>query len=187
VDDADAPDLGFRIEELGAQRVRFLIPAQRTWESVTVLSTALVAWLACELVVGGVLYSLVSGRTANPGGAGGILFLAVWLLFWTYGGLMVVYQWYWLYAGVEIVDLTGNELQLRRVVPGYTRTRTFALADLRELRVDSIGQLRFMSGQEEVEFGQSLDALSARVLLEEIAVRHPHLPADSFYEGYSAA
>lgn len=179
-----AQRIGFQIEDLGGSSVRFVVPARRTWEGLGILSVALVAWLVCEILVGGVLLSLLTGRSANPGGIGGVIFLGGWLAFWTYGGLLVVYQWLWVLAGVEVLELHRGVLHLERSVPGLVRAREYPLAEIRDLRLDEDGPVRFSWRGESVELAESLEPLSARVLLEEIAVRQPLVVDDSFFASY---
>lgn len=95
---------------------------------------------------------------------GGLIFIPVWLTFWTFGGVMAmkwvlhpgpstsrafillwllgwaagetwaVYQWFWTAFGKEIVLAKEGALTVKRDVLGLGRTRSFPIGSVANLR-----------------------------------------------------
>jgi hypothetical protein len=99
---------------------------------------------------------------------GSLLFLPIWLAFWTFGGIMAMkwvlhprpstprafislwlvgwllgeswalYSWLWTAFGKEVVRVKEGSLTVRRDVLGFGRDRSFPLASLSQLRARGI-------------------------------------------------
>jgi hypothetical protein len=182
----------------------FLVPAQRSWAAIVFLTLWLIGWAVGEFFAIGALVSILTGQTnLGAGGLGGALFLLVWVGFWTFGGLMALFEWLWNLSGREAVGLNGDRLRIEQRVPGWTRGRDFRLAQIRDLRLaerlddlpmgrltDAMGAgqtaLHFTYGEggQAVTFAAGLDGDNARILLEEIAVRQPAIVAAEFFRDY---
>src|SRR5438046_4390217 len=96
-----------RIEEDGAT-LRITIPSQKQLYLIVFMSVWLIPWALGELTVGGIivggLTALLTGNVAGAPGvipalAGGGLFLLVWFIGWTVGGLWALYVWLWQVSG----------------------------------------------------------------------------------------
>lgn len=62
-------------------------------------------------------------------------FLALWLLFWTFAGVLVTAAFAWNAFGRETLEISGRALTIRQLVFGMGRTREYPLDQIRAFRV----------------------------------------------------
>jgi hypothetical protein len=160
--------------------VRVTIPAPRNWFLVFFLPLWLAGWVVGEVAVGGKLF------TDPPDGGEG-LFLAVWLVLWTLGGLLFTFFWLWNLAGKEIVALDDESLSIRYAIGGSGWTRRFERAEVRDLRVSQASAMDFRSafgwwlggngtmafdyGARTYRFGRGIDEAEAKQVVAELGPR----------------
>ncbi len=179
------------------------IPAKRYWFLIPMLGAWLCLWVLGEIAGLGFLIGGLFGFGQGEEGGGALLFAAafaaVWLTLWTLGGIAAVYTLLWQVAGREVITIDGLVLRIERRVPCWTRVWEYRLEDVRELRMPPVpslpwpynaqqvhswplgrgaGLLAFDYGAKTIRFGLSLDEAEAKMLLAEIAQRHPSLVAN---------
>jgi hypothetical protein len=158
------------------------LPSPRRPAAVLLLA----AWLAAWVVgLGFVTQQLVQGDGIGPDA----LFLVVWAVVWVIAGALSAVYLAWLLAGCERITLDGDQLRIRRAVWGAGITRTYAIADVRELRtfgrelapvlaagLDLAGRgssgLRFNYRDDVVLFARALDERAAHGLVERLLAHH---------------
>ena len=105
------------------------ISARRHWGIILFLGFWLCGWVMGESFA---LKTLLTGH-ANDAGIGGSIFLAIWLTFWTVGGIAAWYMWLWSLTGEETIVVGRDALSIRRTVLGMGRTMLVMTRDLRDL------------------------------------------------------
>jgi hypothetical protein len=131
---APPPSLGPRIQELGDTLVVTFRP-RRSWGELLFLSFWLAFWTFGGLAA---LYGLAG---AGPGGR---VFLLLWLSGWAFGEVFVAVQIAWQLAGREFLTVTANQLEVRKQVGRFDRTRR-----LHVLAVDDVVPERVPSDEDE--------------------------------------
>ncbi|MBE2186433.1 MAG: hypothetical protein IAE99_06650 [Rhodothermales bacterium] len=164
------------------------IPARRSWFAVAFLSVWLVGWAFGWVAA----FASVLGLLDTKPGDGFVLF---WLVGWTVGGVFALYSWQWLVFGREVLHVSreGLTVQRKALFPG--RTKRYAAASMRNLRVVSAdpwygqmsslqmpwqntGTLAFDYGAGTVRFATGLDEGEADLLRPTLAAKLG-LPTDS--------
>lgn len=168
--------------------LRITIPARRNWFTVLFLGFWLTGWAAGEIIVGGMLVrgvlAMLRGQAPDFGVGAGMLFMLIWLAFWTFGGAFALVTWLWNLAGKETVLIDGEALTIYKTVLGLGPAKRYDAAYVDRLRVaeesgDSQGPwsggLAFDYGGKTVRFGAGLTPAEARDVLARIADRFPAL------------
>ncbi|MFP8779426.1 hypothetical protein [Hydrogenophaga sp. RWCD_12] len=132
--------------------------------------------------------------SGSPGGVQ--LFIVAWLIGWTLGGLSVASTILWQLAGKEIVDIGPTSLVYRIEAAGMGWTRSYRLADVRDLRVvprqgsafsnppawttplfplfsSKDGWLAFDYGARTIRLGTGLDEAEAKSLAAQLKEKLP--------------
>lgn len=157
------------------------IPARRNWFIVVFLSFWLVGWAFGEIAA----LAAVLGGLATKADA---WFILLWLAGWTVGGAFALYSWQWLAFGRELLHVSreGLSVQRKALLPG--RTKHYAAARIRNLRIvpaaplygqmrslqvpwQSTGTLAFDYGAGTVRFATGLDEGEADLLRPTIAAK----------------
>jgi hypothetical protein len=120
---APPPAPGSRIQELGDDLiVRFR--AHRSWGTIVFL----IVWLSIWTLGGGAaFYSLPLA------GWGGRAFLLVWLCGWAYGECFAIASLAWQLCGREVLTVTPQDLEVRREVGRFVRTKRYDAALVRDI------------------------------------------------------
>lgn len=105
------------------------IPPPRRLGMVAFLSLWLCGWAAGVAFATG---ELVRGGISVPD-----LFLFVWLVPWTLGGLVVLWAVAWQLFGVERLFFTAGSLVREWSIPGFGRRRVVHGADILSVKVDN--------------------------------------------------
>ena len=74
----------------------------------------------------------------HPGPSTPRAFISLWLVGWALGEAFAAYQWAWTALGKEIVKIDQGMLTIRRDVLGYGRTRSFPVGSVAKLRASGI-------------------------------------------------
>jgi hypothetical protein len=189
------PD-GFRstITDDEVDGFRVTIPVQRSWPLIIFLGVWLCGWAFGELTVSGTLIgSTIFGVPKMKGQPAPQLIMLFWLTIWTIGGGVVIYILLWQLTGQEVIRLDDRVLEIRREVARLTRSRTFDLANVRNLRFSpplynpwnireswrtklkfvglDAGSIAFDYGAGTHRFGSSLSELESRRLIKTIRER----------------
>lgn len=70
----------------------------------------------------------------HPGPSTPRAFISVWLVGWAFGEVWAIYQWFWTAFGKEIVKISEGALTIKRDILGYGRSRNFPIGTVRDLR-----------------------------------------------------
>jgi hypothetical protein len=121
---APPPAPGSRVQELGEDLiVRFR--AQRSWGDVGFLAFWLTFWTFAGIAV----------FVALPAqGWGGRAFLLVWLCLWTVGECGATMSIAWQLLGREILTVTPHELEVRREIARFVRTKRYDAALVQDIQ-----------------------------------------------------
>jgi len=172
----------FEIEQgLGGERIR--IRARRNLFPLLFLPVWLAFW-----TVGGVTAAAQFMRTGEA-------FLAIWLVAWAAGELGVAFALGWMLWGVELIGVTGGDLQIEQRLLGLTRSRLYRGRDIRNLSASEAppfraqaqlqipfltgnrwGAVKFGYGGRTIRFAQGLDEAEGRLIVERLL---RHLPAEA--------
>ena len=194
----------YTVEETG-EGLTVTVPARKRWFLIFFLGFWLVGWAVGEVAVISILIAGALGafgaegvESAPPVGDAGPfagfigVFLVAWLGAWTVGGVVAIYSWLWLVAGREVLVFSVDRLRVEKRVPVWTRTREYRLGEIKRLRVEAgsrgsalwwsndpygmwRGTLAFDYGAKTFRIGTGLEEAEARMILEEIARRHPEI------------
>jgi hypothetical protein len=70
----------------------------------------------------------------HPGPSTPRAFITFWLAGWLFGEVWATYWWFWTAFGKEIVTIREGTLNIKRDILGYGRTRSFAIGSVSNLR-----------------------------------------------------
>jgi hypothetical protein len=70
----------------------------------------------------------------HPGPSTPRAFITFWLAGWLLGEVWAIYWWLWSGFGKEIVTIREGALSIRRDILGYGRTRSFPIGSVKNLR-----------------------------------------------------
>ncbi len=161
------------------------IPARRNWLLILFLGAWLGGWVFGEADVS---KQLLNSPSHEP-----MAFMAFWIVGWTIGGALAITALLWQLAGHEVIDIDSSRLKYRVQALGIGRTRSYAVADVKELRSvtyergpgfnqrslippifgSGYGPVAFDYGARTFRFGPSLDDAEAKMLVAELAPRLP--------------
>ena len=180
-------------EDLG-DKLLISIPSLKNWFLVFFLGFWLILWVIGEV---GILLFLILDTGKNGYDGPPILFLIVWIIFWTIGGGFAIYQLAWQIAGKEVVEVTTQGITISRAVLGLHSSKEYSANYIKELRVSSsnmnlshpmlmwsysssspwrhnvIGSLAFDYGAQTFRFGMSIDGAEAKQIVAEIQQNYP--------------
>jgi hypothetical protein len=105
--------------------LEIVIPAPRIWPLVVFMGCWLAGWATGE--------SFALREILTPAPTPARAFLAVWLLFWTFGGLGALSVCLWMLAGHERIRLRPDALTIQREAFGLGPVRTYALDQITNL------------------------------------------------------
>jgi hypothetical protein len=184
-----------------ASSLRLIIPSRRNWFQIIVTGIWSIFWFLITLsVIGGVVIQTMVG-IFNPGPNGepfsvGTLFpgafLCVWSTMWILGGLFALYMLARQLIGREIIEISSQSISITPKVIGFEKTKTYAAASIKELRVSpyipqsswmggtnhqflmrNTGTLAFDYGAKTIRFGD-MDEAEAKMALAELLQRYPN-------------
>ena len=168
----------------GPEGLTILMPSRRLLPVVVFLPLWLIGWGFGETFA---IRTLVSGT--GPGGAFPGMFLAVWLTFWTIGGLVAVSLWLWMMFGQERIVVGNGRFVHSYELFGLTRPREYDVQAIRNLRsIENlptyassrgpfraygvgVGAIAFDYGAKTVHAGASLDEAEGRMIVQRIQGR----------------
>jgi hypothetical protein len=163
------------------------IPSKRNIFILAFLTFWLCGWLGGEIMVP---FTFFTGAKKEPAA---LAFMVFWLCGWTVGGGFALYIWLWHIKGCELITISPIALSIKREVFGFGRSRHFEASEIRHLRVAPFtynpydfrsslafwgiggGALAFDYGFKTFRFGAGVDEAEARVILQTITKRLPHL------------
>jgi hypothetical protein len=74
----------------------------------------------------------------QPGPSTPRAFIFLWLIAWALGEAWAVYQWFWTAFGREVVSIREGTLTIRRAILSYGRDRVFDTGSITNLRASGI-------------------------------------------------
>jgi len=164
------------VEEL-ADGVRYTFPPRKSTFPTVFLTIWLVGWTAGEIST---IWRMWNGESAG-------IHMKLWLVAWTIGGIGAMYQLLAFVAGKEIVTISPGTLSIQRDISGWERPRSYAVTEIRNLRVArqeedffwssnrpgpfQNGTIAFNYKANTISFGAGLDPKEARLVIDDLA-RH---------------
>lgn len=163
------------------------VPALKKPLQLLFLGAWLCMWSLGWVTVFGILLSGVAG----PGG----LFLLLWFVGWTIGGLWAIGNFGWMAIGREIITFNTQGINIARKLGPFSRNWNCSAAHISELRtVEQLtssmfsnqmppsfmsgavhGTLKFDYGNRTLGFGIELETGEAKGILKLLLTRYPHL------------
>ena len=70
----------------------------------------------------------------HPGSSTPRAFICLWLAGWLFGEVWATYSWFWTAFGKEIVTIREGALSIKRDILGYGRARSFPVGNVSNLR-----------------------------------------------------
>jgi len=131
---APPPSPGSRIQELGDTLVVRFRP-RRSWGDIAFLGFWLTGW-----TFGGIAALFALTRA----GWGGRVFLLFWLCGWVFGEVFAAKEIAWQLRGRELLLVTPNQLEIRKEIGRFARTRRLHL-----LTVDKVRAQRVPTGEDD--------------------------------------
>jgi len=114
---------GSRIQELGDQLIVHFRP-RRSWGTLAFLAFWLTFWTA-----GGI----AAFTQLLHGDLGARLFILLWLCFWAFGEATVAIIIAWQLFGHELLLVSADQLEVRRQIGPFTKTKLYAVPLVRDL------------------------------------------------------
>jgi hypothetical protein len=74
----------------------------------------------------------------RPGPSTPRAFISLWLIGWVVGEIWAIYQWFWAAFGSEIVRVKEGNLIIKRDILGRGRSRSFPVGSVTNLRASGI-------------------------------------------------
>ncbi len=149
------------------------IPPKRSMALVLFLIVWLGGWAAGERFA---LLEMWQSGFRLPG-----LFLLVWIIPWTIGGLAVMWLVLWQLLGTERLFFTAGALVREMSVLGFVRRRVVMAADIRSIAVDNagndfagLGTIKVETTGKRMRIGSGLETHEAEIVAELIRMHvHP--------------
>ena len=185
-------------ENTGAS-LKFFIPSKKNWFIIIFLGFWLIFWAIAEVAVGGgmivgIIKMLIEGKLLEllvEGVLGG-LFIFVWFALWTVGGSFALYTWLWNITGREVIEVTGESIQIARRIFSFGKPKEYTASHIKDLRTVPTaghgvwgfrvtrftwgvppGTLAFDYGAKTVNFGSGCEEAEAKMILKEIWQAYP--------------
>ena len=179
------------------------IPSIKNFFTIIFLGFWLVGWAFGETMAGGkILASLRTffihqpveiNSTLTNELSGMNLFMLVWLILWTAGGLFALYTFFWQLAGEEIIEISFNSIGIQKAILSLGRLKEYSAAHIKDLRVSHSamafdlhgwssaasfwgmagGFIAFDYGAKTIRFGAGVDEAEAKQILEKVVARFP--------------
>lgn len=169
----------FKIEP-GPTGERIRVPARRKVFALAFLPIWLAGW-----TVGGILALNEFIETREP-------FLAMWLVAWGVGWVVAAGIVAWMIGGAEILRVSGGDLEIGHSLFGWTRSRFYRAADIRDLKAAEAapfmdqfqlqlpmlmkakwGSVKFNYGARTIYVAQGLDEAEGRLIADWLLKRLP--------------
>ncbi len=163
------------------------IPARRNIFILAFLTFWLCGWAVGEVSAP---VAFFASAKKDPGAAAFLLF---WLCGWTLGGAFALGVWLWQFKGCELIAAFPAGLSIRHEVFGCGRTKSYDVAEIRDLRVAPSsydpfdfrsrmgvwglgrGSIAFDYGFKTFRFAAGVDEAEARIILQRITDALPGL------------
>ena len=129
------------------------IPAKRHWGIITFLTFWIIPWAFAEYYVARLLFFSGIDWFAKP-------LLAVWLLFWTAGGISILLSILWQLFGKEEILMEGYFTKVENTIFGRGLKRQYETNRLKEIKFQAPipnllnKQLPFLGGKIQMNYGE---------------------------------
>lgn len=194
----EPPSARHTSEDLG-ESFKIIIPSQKHWAQILLLSFQSVMLAFFVTMMGGILVSGVSGALSERSAEAeilvvcnsvGALVLLACLCYSTVVGALICCALLWQLTGKEIIEISPQSIKVRRQVCRWGRTKEYLAEYVKDLRVSprEHGELRrarsirvrrlfvfgpivFDYGAKTYRFGNGVDEAEAKQILSEIHQR----------------
>ena len=141
-------------------------------------------------MVGGIILGSIFGNRVIDGPPG--LFMFVWFIGWTIGGVFVFYAFFWQLVGREEIEVTSFSITISQVVAMFRRTKEYASDYIKDLRTSPMGMnemhnwsrswaiygigggiIVFDYGAGTIRFGSGIDEAEGKQIIAEIQQKYP--------------
>lgn len=138
---------------------------------------------------------MVSGILLSGTAEAGALFLMVWLCAWTIGGIVTLAQFFWLVAGYETIEISTQQVTIKRHIPFWSKKVDCRFEDLKRLRAveatggfqankmanwvsRKTGNIQMDYGVHSIGFGIELDTAEAQKIVNTVTAVFPELATE---------
>ncbi len=179
------PDMHSKIVDEG-EGLKITMPVKRNWFVIIFLCAWLGGWFMGEnSAIDQVLNSDVP-LSEN-------LFILFWLIGWTIGGIFAFTSLLWMLIGEEDLFFTYESLTVVKNLFEILKPKKFIITEVKNFRISTrnkmfdnklnfsslssgkFGIIAFDYGAKTIKLGTSIDEAEARMLIEKIRSRYPHL------------
>lgn len=163
-----------KIERFG-NSLSITIPSKKNWFVLILATVGLGGWVF-GIGIASLMLGDESGGEAN-------VFIIVWLVVWTIGGLLIIGSLLWGYFGKEQIDITNSEINFSKTVFGIGIKKRLAAKEVKNFRFNQVdesmfgggrwavyglgpGKIKFDYGFKTYSFGLAVDEAEANYLIE---------------------
>ena len=172
----------------GPEGLTILMPSRRVVVFLVFIPIWLCGWLLGETFAIRTLVGGMGGRQPP------MLFLAVWLTFWTVGGLAIATAWLWTAFGRERLVVGSGRFVHQYELFAFAIPREYDVTAIRNLHAVpnpgatsfggrrnafGVGSIAFDYGSKTVYVGRGLDEAEGRMIVDRIRARHAIPGADA--------
>ena len=176
--------------------LRVTLPSRKHWLLLIVNSLMILVWMPIFVIAGGfggvaVLESALIRHAPVSFILFGLGFFILWFGLLGAISLTALYTVLWNLAGREVIEVSRQSIRIKRVVPGWARTKEYLAEHIRDLRVSpqslpslyrqpnilfgrgmEYGQMAFDYGARTVRFADA-DEAEIKMILAEILRQFP--------------
>ena len=166
--------------------IQIIIPAKKNWFVIIFLGAWLCAWCGGEI---GVLSFVIKGVVFRH--QPGVLFILVWLVAWSVGGVFAFRFFLWSIKGKEIITVGQGTLMIDKRAALFFKPKTYDLNEVRSIRIqednsfygssgrrygsynalNAGGTIRFDYGLQTVKFAAGIDEAEAKYIIQQLKDR----------------
>lgn len=138
---------------------------------------------------------MVSATLLTGSAGAGSLFMIFWLCGWSIGGLVALAQFLWLVAGRETIEISTQQVTIKRHIPFWSKKVDCRFEDLKRLRAveatdgmqankmsnwvsRKTGNIQMDYGVHSIGFGIELDTAEAQKIVNTVTAVFPELAAE---------
>ncbi len=122
--------------EKGSSEIEIIFYPEKRWFSVIFLCVWIMGWAVAEIIVIDQLINQekifdINFSTENDSN----LFLFVWVIIWTYGGIMAIISLLWEVSGEQYVYINRRNLKIEKRLGFISKTKVFDLDKINGLMI----------------------------------------------------
>lgn len=183
--------------------IEVIIPSRKKISRILLLPLWLLGWFAGELFVGAAfLHAILDILTYKIKIAVeplAVLFILLWLAFWTTGGIMIIRALLVMFFGKQIIKFSPYEISITDKIGWIGKERLFEMTQVRDFQIayrpepkddrrhpEKSDRLLFIYEDEKIEFGKGMNREEMESLIELLKkylyLRQGNLPRKDLWE-----